>query len=265
MSIYLIALERKLDQKSSLTLKLLGWVEMIACDLPDLLIIDTTEYRDWFNRNHHIPAGRFSLVPTGADNRVFQPPPAVRCTGDLCRILYYGSFIPNHGVPFIVEAARLLQGDDRIHFEFVGDGPDRAAVLSLVDRYGLKNITLRDWLAQGDLVKCIAQSDICLGAFGNTPQSLMTVQNKIYEGLAMAKPVITGDSPAIRGSFIHGKHLYCCGRENPRDLAEAIRTLQKDAVLRQTLADNGYDLFREHFTIEKLGQLFEEHLCKLLP
>ena len=120
-------------------------------------------------------------------------------------------------------------------------------------------------MAQGELVQCIARSDICLGAFGNTPQSLMTVQNKIYEGLAMAKPVITGDSPAIRGSFIHGKHLYCCSRENPRDLAEAIRTLQKDSVLRQTLADNGYDLYREHFTIEKLGQLFEEHLCKLLP
>ena len=53
----------------------------------------------------------------------------------------------------------------------------------------------------------------------------MTVQNKIYEGLAMAKPVITGDSPAVRRNLTPGENIWVCRREDPQALAEAIRTL----------------------------------------
>ncbi len=264
MSIYLIALERGLDKHSRFTLGLLRRLEWTACRLPDLLILDTSEYVAWFGKTHGVPSQRFRLVPTGADNRVFHPIPFPLPESCAFHVIYYGTFIRNHGVEYIVEAARLLADDLDIQFELIGDGPEREKAQDIAQRYGLKNITFVEWLEKTELVKQVAQADVCLGAFGTTPQSLMTVQNKIYEGLAMAKPVITGDSPAIRQALIHGEQVYLCQRENPMDLVEAIRTLKANPDLCRRLGQNGYRIFYDKYGVNHIGQIFASHLEEFL-
>ncbi len=105
---------------------------------------------------------------------------------------------------------------------------------------------------------------MCLGVFGTTPQSMMTVQNKIYEGLAMARPVITGDSPTIRRALVHGEHLYLCERANPQSLAEAILALKAAPGLRQRLAENGHRLFQAQLDLQHNGARFAAHLYELV-
>jgi glycosyltransferase involved in cell wall biosynthesis len=117
---------------------------------------------------------------------------------------------------------------------------------------------------KADLVSRAGGADILLGVFGTTPQSLMTVQNKIYEGLAMAKPVLTGDSPAISQVLTHGQHVYLCDRANPHALAKAIENLSRDPDLRSLLATNGQALFQKHFTLKHIGGQFHSHLQSLV-
>lgn len=264
MSIYLVALERGLDKRSRFTIGLLRGLEWIACRLPDRLILDTPEYVAWFGKTHGVPTRRFRLVPTGADDRAFHPIPSPMPESRAFRVIYYGTFIRNHGVEYIVEAARLLADDPDIQFELIGEGPERAKAQEIANRYHLGNITFVEWLEKAELVKRVAQADICLGAFGTTPQSLMTVQNKIYEGLAMARPVITGDSPAVHEMLKHGEHLYLCERNNPQALAEAIRILKGDLDLCRRLGQNGYHIFYEKFAVNHVGQIFASHLEELL-
>jgi len=264
MSIYLVALERRLDKRSRFTIDLLRRLEWSACRLPDILILDTSEYVAWFGKTHGVPTQQFRLVPTGADDRTYHPIPFPIAESRAFRVIYYGSFIRNHGVEHIVEAARLLADDPDIQFELVGDGPEREKAQEIANRYHLSNVTFVEWLEKAELVKRVAQADVCLGAFGATPQSLMTVQNKIYEGLAMAKPVITGDSPAVRQALIHGGQVYLCERENPISLAEAIRTLKGNPDLRRRLGQNGYRIFYDKYDVNHVGQIFASHLKDLL-
>lgn len=254
MSIYLIALERGLDGKSRVGVGLLRRLEWLACRLPDQLIIDTPAYAAWFEETHGVPASRFGLVPTGADDRIFYPIPPSADKPDCITVLYYGTFIPNHGVLTIVEAAALLADDPSIHFEMIGDGPDRAAAMALAQEEELTNITFVGWLEPDQLRQRIADADLCLGVFGTTPQSLMTVQNKIYECLAMGKPVLTGDGPAVAENFRHREHLYFCERRNPTALAEAVRALCKDSELCQEMATQGYARFVQSYGLGPLGR-----------
>ncbi len=263
MSIYLIALERGLDRHSRLTVSLIRKVEQMALRLPDLLIQDTAEYVDWLHATHGISPGRFGLVPTGADDRTFRPALQVEPPGDTFRVVYYGTFIPNHSVETIVEAARLLADQPGIHFELIGQGPDREKCQEMAKGYHLENVTFVDWLDKEALVERAARADICLGAFGVTPQSLMTVQNKIFEGLAMGRAMITGDGPAVRAAFRHGEHLYLCERKNPAALADAIKALQNDPELRNRLGQNGYCLFTEKYNLAGIGRQYASHLSKL--
>ncbi len=264
MSIYLIALERGLSARSLLTLNLIRRVERTACRLPDLLILDTAEYVSWFGRTHAVPVEKFRLVPTGADDCVFRPVPCPHRADNIFRVIYYGTFIPNHGIEYIVEAARILSNEPAIRFEMIGEGPDLPKAQALARQYGLTNVEFVGWLDQAALVERVACADVCLGAFGTTPQSLMTVQNKIYEGMAMGKAVITGDSPAVRRSLLADQEICLCARADGDSLAHAIRRLRDDPALRQRIAVNGSRRFMSEFNMEGIGRQYTAHLETLL-
>ncbi len=264
MSIYLIAIERELDLKNKFTIQMLHLAESLALRQPDLLIQDTSEYVNWFHREYGISPDRFRLVPTGADDKLFRTDRYLANSNDEnYHVLYYGSFIPNHGVKIIVEAAKHLQNRKDIIFEFIGDGPERSGVADFVKNEGLKNVIFHDWMEQAKLLNFIAGADVCLGAFGNTPQSLMTIQNKIYECMAMQKPVLTGDSPAIQQAFIHKTHLYVTNR-NPIDLSNAILELKNNPELCTHLAKQAYQYYLENVQITLQGKKLSSYLSELI-
>lgn len=258
MSIYLIALERELDQKSKWTVEILRRVERLALRLPNLLIHDTEDYVAWLVEKHGVAPNRFRLVPTGADDRVFKPVEAAQEDGTF-RVVYFGTFIPNHGVLKIIEAARLLADVTDVQFEMIGEGPERENAETLTRAYGLRNVAFLGWMEHDALSARVGQAQVCLGAFGETPQSLMTVQNKIFTGLALGVPVLSGDSPAVRGALVHREHLYLCERTG-LGIAEGIKVLCADAALRARLAKNGHEIFRGRYDLEHLGELFAHHL-----
>ena len=262
MSIYLISQERGLDKQNPRAVRALFWLEKMGLILPDLLIQDTAEYVDWIQHTYGLSSTDFCLVPTGADDRVFFPQPVPSQEKGHFLVTYYGTLIPNHGVPIMVEAAHLLSDQPDIHFELIGDGPDREKAQALAQKYDLKNITFIEWLDKEALVQRVAQADACLGAVGVTPQSLMTIQNKIYEALAMGKAVITGDSLTMRNTFVHGEHLYLCERENPRSLADAILSLREHPELREKIARQGYNHYKEHFSFDQIGARLKQCLVE---
>ena len=264
MSLYLIAQERGIVQAHPLTGWLLHSLESIAYRLPELLIQDTENYVSWLISEYKLDEQRFRLMPTGADDRLFAPIDTASVKKDIFRVLYYGSYIPNHGVPYIMESVRSLKDTRDIMFICVGDGPDKANAEKFAAVHNLPNVEFVSWLPQDELVAYIAGADICLGAFGETPQSLMTVQNKIFECMAMGKLVVSGDSKAASAIFVHKQHIYLVERSNPEAISKAILTLFGDAGLREHIASNGYVLFKTEYNLDAQGQRFKKHLEGLL-
>ena len=62
----------------------------------------------------------------------------------------------------------------------------------------------------------------------------MTLQNKIYEALAMQRPLITGGSVTVRAAFRTGEPLLLVSCDDPGEMVTAIKQLQAD------WADVGY-------------------------
>ncbi|MGW8252137.1 MAG: glycosyltransferase, partial [Anaerolineales bacterium] len=264
-SLYLITTERGIQQRSPFTIQMIRRVERLACRLPDLMLLDTPQFVEWFQHTHGIDPDRFRIVQIGADERIFHLPENLPVDGEpptAFKVIYYGSYIPNHGVGTIIEAARLMQGEP-VGIEMIGTGPEKEQAQSLAQGYGLRNVTFIDWLDREELVEHIARADLVLGVFGSTQQNLLTNNNKIYEGFAMRKAVISARTPALPEVLQHGVHLYLCQRGDPQSLAGAIRELRRDPELRQRLADNGWQVFQQHFDVNHIGQQFASILQEL--
>ncbi|MCI0519620.1 MAG: glycosyltransferase, partial [Chloroflexi bacterium] len=264
-SLYLISLERGICARHAFTCRLIRFLEKLACRLPNLLILDTQRFVDWFCQTHHADPAQFGVVPIGADERFFQPSPPDAEDPEHFRVIYYGAYIPNHGVEFIVEAARLLADDPLIQIEMVGDGPTRQVAQDLAARYGLRNVEFVSWLERDQLTPRIARAHLVLGAFGVTQQITLTNNNKIYEAFAMQKAVISGESPAMPAELVHGKHIYLCQRGDPASLAAGIRALKGDPHLRRRLSQQGRALFLSRFDTAHIGAAYAACLQKLLP
>lgn len=263
MSIYLVAVERNLHHQKHSAVNWIKRVEGRALTLPDMLIQDTQAYVRWFHETYGIDEARFRLIPTGADDTVFKPLEALRPNNNVFQVLYYGTYIPNHGIDKIMAAARLLQPNENIRFYFVGEGPEKDKAVSYAQIHKLTNVSFGSWMEQTDLMALAARSNLCLGAFGDTPQSLMTVQNKIYECMAIGKTVLTGDSIAVRENLIPNEHILVCER-TAEGIAVAILEASDNPVLCSAVGNNALKLFNGSYSILALGERLKCHLMELL-
>jgi len=263
MSLYLIMLERGLDRRSPAGVRLVRWLERTACRMADALLLDTPAYVEFFHRTYGLPPERFYLIPTGADERLFYPRPRTRPDDGRLHVVYVGGFLRAHGLPTIIEAAARLR-DGTVSFELIGDGPERAHAMALATQMGLSHVAFTGWLDRQVVPERLAQADVVLGVFGTTEQSLRTIHNKIYEGMAMGLPVVTGDSPTVRAVLRDGEDLVLVPREDPAALAEALLALRADPDRRARIGQTAHRTFSECYTTVAIGALAEAHLQHIL-
>lgn len=257
MSIYQVSLERNLIEEKQKENHFLKRFERYAANLANVLIMDTPEHIDFFSNLHQLPKQKFEAIRLGADETLFFPRKEV-LPHNKFTVLYYGGFLKNHGIPFIIEAARLLAYQN-IEFQMIGTGPELDIAKQLSNEHGLSNIHFLGYVEDEELVRRSISADICLGIFGKTIQAEVSVNNKIYECMAMGKAIITGDSLAVKDMAAE-KTLWTCSRENPESLVEAIITLQNDPDLREKLGENARFYFSKNCSVHTLGNDFLEML-----
>jgi glycosyltransferase involved in cell wall biosynthesis len=264
MSIYQVAVERQNGSKKFPIINLIKAVERSACRQADRLIVDSRTYQEFLQQLYPIPDQKFMIVPLGADDRRFHPQKSGRTAGDgKFHVLFYGSFVPNHGIDIILRSARLFSTNKGIVFDLVGDGPEKENAALFIRENHLLTVKLWGFLRQPEFGKILERADICLGSFGATTHSAVSINNKVYECLASEKPLITGDSKAIRSSFKHREQLYICDR-NEEALAAAIRDLTANPELRRTIARKGYRYYQENFSIDRISRQLAGSLEKYL-
>lgn len=179
---------------------LLWSVEWIAVRLADRVFMDTQAHARRMEAVFGLAAGRCGAVWVGAETAVFPNTPctaAGRRPGDPLQVLFYGQFIPLHGLETIVAAARLLR-DQPIDWLLIGKGQDAPRIRALLEADPLPRVRRLDWVDYASLVAYIEQSDVCLGIFGASAKAASVIPNKVFQVVAAGRPLVTRDSSAIR-------------------------------------------------------------------
>ncbi len=226
----------------SLPGRLAFWLDKASCGLADRILLDTAQHTRYFTETFQVPKEKLTSIPVGCNEDIFHPLP--KTPGDEFRVLYYSSYMPLHGVNTVIRAAELLQGDRDVHFRLIGAGQEYASIRRMAEQSGLTNVTFEPPVPLEKLPTEIAAADICLGGhFGESGKARRVVPGKIYQIMAMARPLIAADTPANADLLQHGESAYLCPPGDATALAEAIQTLHRDPALREHLAANGRERY----------------------
>ncbi|MFP4476840.1 MAG: glycosyltransferase [Desulfatibacillaceae bacterium] len=227
--------------------RLLRW-ERETMALADVVVCDTPAHARYFERVLKVPADRLRVMYVGAPEQLFyyRPMPSDKPPYE---VLFFGSFIELQGPRVIVEAARHARKMP-IKFTFLGDGPLLDEVRKEAETMG--NIHFESWVPFPELAERIARAHIVLGVFGDTPRADLVIPNKVFQAMAVGRPVVTRKASAYEET-VAGED--CIGWVEPADPEGlAIRILDR-VTNSQRLALHGArtrELFEEHFSEDRL-------------
>lgn len=252
MSVYdSMILDRKIYKKFSLKSLKYFFLDWLSCWLADIILLDSDEYTKYFVKTFKIKKSKFRRVFVGSDNSVFYPRQQKENNNFL--VHFHGSSnLPLHGVDYIIRAAKIL-GKEAIKFEIFGRLNTYEEAINLSRELGLKNIAFIDFIPYEKLAEAMARADVCLGKFGVSEKAARCSSFKVIEAAAMAKPLITGDTPAMREILANKKNCLFCKMMDAEDLASKILELKNNPPLREELAKNIYQTYLNYFTPKAIG------------
>jgi len=203
-------------------------------------VITCTDYNRRFllglaARHNNIPIYR---VYHGIDTELFSAPVDSRIPSPPYRVLTVARITEKKGLDTVYMALRdlLARGIDVRH-TLIGDGEDRAKILSLIERLGLKGVT--SWLGtkpHSEVLAHYRKSDLfvlgCEVAFNGDRDG---IPNVLLESMAMGVPVVTTSVSAIPELIENGETGLLVPPRKPGEMACAMERLLKDIELRERI------------------------------
>ncbi len=204
----------------------------------DLKLFDGAQHSDWRARNG-IPENAFLLI-------------------------YAGILGHAQGLEIIIKAADKLKSNSQIHFLILGSGPLREELISFSKNLKLKNVSFHEAVKKIEMPDILSTCDASIVPLRKLDLFKGAIPSKIFEVLAMKKPILLGVEGEAKELFIErGNAGIYFTPENVDELVEAIITLSNDSVLCQQLGLNGYKFVEEHFTRDMIANKFLSYLKEL--
>lgn len=214
----------------------------------------------------HFPSldpGKIVVVPNGADP---PPLPGGRQGEDdprRFRAGYVGSLLPGRGIEVVMALASRMP---EVEFHLVGGSEEeverwRAASPSA-------NLHYHGFVPHGAVAEQYRALDVVLAPYQQVVHASGKARNmalwmsplKLFEYMAMRKPMVCSDLPVLRELLENGRNALLVAPDDVDGWERAVRRLAADAVLREALAGRAHEELVERYTWERRAERVLEGL-----
>ncbi len=255
-------MDRKVTKPGTFRAFYYWFLDWLNLRLADMILLDTEEHIKYASKEFGVKANKFKKLLIGTREDIYHPM-ANNSENKKFLVEFHGIFNTLQGVEFIIQAAKKLESREDIKFIIIGGGKDKVKHFKLAEDLKVKNIEFISPVDKKELAFKISQSDVCLGIFGVSEKAKRVIPNKVYECVAMKKPVISADTPAIR-EFFTDDDLTLVKIADAEAIARAILKLKDNKELMEKLANNAYEKLVSNASTKILGLKFKEIIKELI-
>ena len=218
-------------------IRLLQWAEDFGYRKADTVVSMLPCARDYMLA-HGMAPEKYVVIPNGVDVAEWQgasePLPAehrMRLAALKADKRFIVGYAGGHGLAnaldFLLQAASQLQQDaaQQLHIVLVGDGPDKAALVSQAQALGLQNVTFLPAIPKRAVPAFLAECDALYIGWRKLPIYRFGINpNKLFDYMMAGKPVVHSveagnDMVQDAGAGIS------IGAEDPAAIADALRRM----------------------------------------
>lgn len=163
-------------------------------------------------------------------------------------LAYTGILGHAQGLHVVLEAASLLKERKDIHFILMGDGPEKEKLLALRKQLDPVQVHFVDRMPRKELLGMMRTVDAAVVPLLRNDLFLGAIPSKIFEALALGKPIVLGVDGEARELFItEGQAGIFFTPEDANALAQAAIRYADDRHLLSLHGANGARYVRDHF------------------
>ena len=251
--------------KNRFIIHLLEWLELFAYRQADRIVPVTDAFQRYI-QGKGIPKEKITVIKNGADLTLYKP---VTGTNRLAESLgvqgkFVAAYLGTHGMAHhletVLHAAQRLREYPDIVLVLAGDGAERQRLAALRDELGLDNVLMLDQQPKEQMPWLWALSDVSLILLKKSDLFKTVIPSKIFESMAMEKPIILGVEGESADIVRAADAGYCIEPENAEELADRLLQLRESEDLRRRFGRNGRIHVRAHYDRLVLARRFEELL-----
>jgi glycosyltransferase involved in cell wall biosynthesis len=227
-------------------------LELFLYDRAAHIVAQTPAFRDDLT-SRGVDPEKISVVLNGVEISVFEPRPRdsekareLGVPGDRMVIGYLGTLGMAHALDNVLDAAEKLR-DEPFCFLLMGPGAEREKLMSEVRRRALGNVVMAPPQPKTEMPRAWSVCDLSLVHLKNTPVFSTVIPSKIFESMAMEKPVVLAAPAGEASRLIEAERT---GRTveagDPDRLAETIRALAHDEQSRTEMSENSRRAVRKY-------------------
>jgi glycosyltransferase involved in cell wall biosynthesis len=245
-------------------IRLLEGLELFAYRKADHLVVVTDAFKAHMLAKG-ISSKKVTVIKNGVDFSLYKKPP--HGSTSLSHELglegkfvasYFGTHGMAHHLETVLEAARELTEWKDIVFLLVGDGAERRRLVTMREEMKLSNVLMLDQQPKQKMPELWSLSSVSLVLLKKSALFKTVLPSKIFESMAMERPVILGvegESAELVESAGGG---VCIEPESSKDLAIQVLKLYRDPTMCQELGSSGRRYVLEHFDRQVLARRFAD-------
>jgi glycosyltransferase involved in cell wall biosynthesis len=239
-------------------------LEMFAYRKADHLVVVTDAFKAHMLAKG-ISSKKVTVIKNGVDFSLYKNPPHGHI--DLSHELglegkfvasYFGTHGMAHHLETVLEAAHELREWKDIVFLLVGDGAERRRLVTMRDEMKLSNVLMLDQQTKEKMPELWSLSSVSLVLLKKSALFTTVLPSKIFESMAMEKPVILGVEGESAELVMSARGGICIEPESSKDLAIQVLKLYRDPSMCQELGSSGRRYVLEYFDRQVLARRFAD-------
>lgn len=208
-------------------------------------------------------------LPNGVDTKAYVPTSGHGTWRDEvgidanATVLFYGGIIGHaQGLHTLLEAAQKLK-DLSVHFVLLGEGPEKEDLQSTARELNLTNVSFLDGVKREQMRHVISSIDAAVIPLRKLDLFKGAIPSKIFESLAMEKPVFLGVEGEAKNLFIdQARAGWFFEPENAQALADKVRASMLNKASYKEYGENGRRYVKLYFDRDVIVDQLEAYLNK---
>jgi glycosyltransferase involved in cell wall biosynthesis len=205
-----------------------------------------------------------TIIPNGVDNSLFSKPVSdarkaeitekiAKKSGDIV-LITTSRLVPKNAVIDVVDALRYLPA--HVIFVILGSGPEE----DILKRYGKKigvadRVRYMGYVPHAEMSEYLSVSDIFI-----RPSLSEGFGNSFIEAMAAKVPVIATPVGGIVDFLRDGETGILCEVHNPKNIAQKVEKIMKDANSRESIIQNAYMMVQKEYDWNLVAQKMKRFL-----